>query len=410
MRANKLYKALSIVLISVLLTCGLSGCGNRKLSESVHLALVGVGHQNMPVFSADIQAIVDWLYKVAYSHGTVTMATIEGSPRVFFQAKVDEADVKGLSRKKQKSIAEDYTGQMQTAYKEGKPITPEVDTLKSITLASRSLIDVGGEKILVIVDSGLQTIGYLNFTNGLLEADPKDIVDALIQLKALPDLSGVRCIWIGLGGTFAPQEELSERQKANLETIWESVLYAAGAESVEFNHGYSTGTAYKSAPPVTTVPVESEVLNVATTTKTVDPTIDVKPLETVILDETRLQFLGDQAVFADEAQAQRVLESTANTLINHPNNNVYILGTTAGSDGNSDYTMKLSQARADVVKTKLVSMGVPESQMRAIGLGSSDPYHEYDLDENGNMIEEIAKRNRKTIIMDANSSEAKLIE
>ncbi len=132
------------------------------------------------------------------------------------------------------------------------------------------------------------------------------------------------------------------------------------------------------------------------------------PIETIILDSTRLEFLGDQAKFANEAEALKLLNNVAEELISHPDNQVYVIGTTAGSN-TDDFSKKLSEARAKAVKERLMSMGVPESQMIVRGLGSDDPYHEYDMDSNGYLIEEIAQRNRKTIIMDVNSVEATLL-
>lgn len=403
MKTNRI-KTIIIMLAAVAMAAMLTGCG-RKEDSPISLVIIGGGNRNIPVLSSNCEVMHGSMYDAAYTHGNITMLNCDGSPQVFFQTSIPESEVKGLSENKKKRIAEDRVTQLQQAYSSVEPKVPEVNTLKAITMAARSLAGSSETKVLLINDGGIPTSGYLNFTNGIMDAEPEAIVDALKGMQALPDLTGVKCIWIGLGDTIAPQEELSERQKANLKAIWEEILYAAGADSVIFDGSYSTNMAYENAPAVTTIPAEDESMYVQTSKKV----SDTKPIETVILDSARLQFIGDQAVFTDENQAESVLKSTAQTLISHPSNHVYVIGTTAGSSGNSSYTMNLSQARADVVKDKLVSMGVPESQMTAKGLGSTDPYHEYDLDANGNMIEEIAKRNRKTIIMDVNSAEAALL-
>lgn len=401
---TNIRKIRCIVLIALMLIVPafLSGCGK---DVPVNAVIIGCGHGNMPVFSAECDAIHNNMYDAAYTYGEVTMLTCDGSPQVFFQASIPEPNAGGLSNNKKRMIAEDYTDQLQAAYYDGAPETPEVNTLKAISQAARSLSGAEGEKRLVIIDSGLQTTGYINFTNGLLDAEPEDIIEALAGMHALPDLSGVKVTWIGLGDTIAPQKELSERQKVNLRNIWEGVLYAAGADSVVFDGEHSTNTAYEGVPAVTTVPVEAESLYIPISEKKQSAV----PLDTMILDSTRLQFLGDQAVFVNEAQAEKVLAEVAEKLIAHPANNVFVIGTTAGSGGNSDYTIRLSDARANTVRDRLISMGVPPGQMTAVGLGSTDPFHEWDLDENGQMIEEIAKKNRKTIIMDVNSPEAGLL-
>lgn len=93
----------------------------------------------------------------------------------------------------------------------------EVDTLKAITYASKTLSSSSpsADKVLVIMDNGLSTVGYLDFTKGLLYADTKTIVDALNKVEAIPDLTDVNVVWMYLGQTAAPQQELSEVQNIN---------------------------------------------------------------------------------------------------------------------------------------------------------------------------------------------------
>ena len=408
------YRKCKVVFLGVMmmiLGTVFTGCGNKTTDQEISLVFIGGPHGNMPVFSSVCEPIRENLYEAAYTYGTVTMLDCSGSPKVFFQTSIPEPEVSGISQSKQKSIAEGYTAQLQAAYQDVEPIAPEVNTLKAISIASRTLERAKGTKVLLVVDNGLQTTGYVNFVNGLLNAAPEDIVTALEQVQALPDLSGVSVVWVGLGDTIAPQKELSERQKTNLKAIWENILYASGATEVTFDGAHSTGEAYENAPTVTVIPVEETVINVSKRVKEELELIDIEtpaPIETIILDSTRLEFVGDEAIFINEEQARNVLTDIANELKAHPENKVYVIGTTAGSTTN-DFTQTLSEARANTVRESLIQMGVPESQLMARGLGSSDPWHEYDLDDSGRMIEDIAKHNRKTIIMDENSPEALLL-
>jgi len=50
-----------------------------------------------------------------------------------------------------------------------------------------------------------------------------------------------------------------------------------------------------------------------------------------------------------------------------------------------------------------------EEQLICLGLGCSDPWHISDVDENGRQVEEYASKNRKVLLMDVSSEEAKLI-
>ena len=413
MLRKRFMSLLTAAILLVFAMSVLTGCGSGEELEAsrVSLAVIGGGHACMPVFSTDCEAIYNGFYDAAITHGSVTMVNCDGAPKVYYQADIPEDSVSGLSDNKKNRIAESYVTQLQSAYLQACAETGEVNTLKAITLAARALEDETGEKEIVIVDSGLQTTGYMNFTNGLLGAEPEAVVSALESMEALPDLTGTEVVWIGLGDTIAPQEELSERQKEQLKSIWGEVLSAAGASNVTFDNGFSTGVAYENVPQVTTVKVEDETIDVATKEASENPVIEVaeEPIDTIILDSTRLQFVGDEAIFVDENEANTVLAEVAAELIDHPDNKVYVIGTTAGSESN-EFTQSLSEARASTVRDSLISLGVPEEQIAdVIGLASSDPWHEYDLDENGNMIEEIATRNRKTIIMDVGSEEALLL-
>lgn len=51
------------------------------------------------------------------------------------------------------------------------------------------------------------------------------------------------------------------------------------------------------------------------------------------------------------------------------------------SDGNSDANMKLSQSRADAVKSQLISMGIDESRLETKGLGATEPIDKNDSAE-----------------------------
>ena len=65
------------------------------------------------------------------------------------------------------------------------------------------------------------------------------------------------------------------------------------------------------------------------------------------------------------------------------------------------------EQRAETVLKILVELGVPESQLTAIGLGDDDPWHLDDFDVHGNYIESLASQNRKVLLLDAGSDEAK---
>lgn len=85
--------------------------------------------------------------------------------------------------------------------------------------------------------------------------------------------------------------------------------------------------------------------------------------------------------------SEKTLTLVLNTLVQHPDIEVLITGHT-DNIGNSDENLKLSQQRADAVKTYLVKMGIDGERISTKGLGETKP-----LDSNG--TEEGRKKNRR---------------
>ncbi len=256
------------------------------------------------------------------------------------------------------------------------------------------------------MDSGLSTAGYLDFTRGLLWADPDDIVAALENAHALPDLSGISVSWMFLGQTADPQPELNNAQKDALRNIWSQVLYAAGAEDVKFSDCDKTIAADRStAPYVSIVDAEARAITVPIWI----PDEKEPVMETVVLDESRVRFLGNQAAFVNPAEASTAIGAVGSALSQNPNINVIVVGTTAGA-GTSDFSLALSLARAEAVRDELAAFGIDPARMTCLGLGADDPWHVDDTDPaTGVMIENLACQNRKVMIIDRNSADAGLL-
>lgn len=123
-----------------------------------------------------------------------------------------------------------------------------------------------------------------------------------------------------------------------------------------------------------------------------------------MLTEEQVSFVPDKATYLDEDEAVATIQPIADYLLEHEQITVLLAGTTAG-DEDSDYTMTLSQKRADAVRSTLVQLGVGESRIVTMGLGSSDPWHVYGAGYEGS----IASGNRKVVLLDASSDTAKEI-
>ena len=129
------------------------------------------------------------------------------------------------------------------------------------------------------------------------------------------------------------------------------------------------------------------------------------------LNETQVRFVGDEAIFVDEAEARAALAPVAEIILAHPGHPILLAGTTA-TGGPIDFNIDLSDRRAAAVKDLLVrEYGVPAEQLLTVGLGyDADPFvRGRDLDENGNQIETEAAKNRRVVVLDAESEIARKI-
>jgi outer membrane protein OmpA-like peptidoglycan-associated protein len=404
---NKRNVFISVILVMTLcisMVCLMTDCSDTG-NEEIALAVVGSPHSNEPSFPLDAASIKDKLYNCCYAYGSVSFITNDGNPKVVYQTDIPKPEKSGLSENKKKTIATNYTSQLLKELSKLNSDVSEVDTLKAITYASKTLSSSSpsADKVLVIMDNGLSTVGYLDFTKGLLYADTKTIVDALNKVEAIPDLTDVNVVWMYLGQTAAPQQELSEVQKHKLEEIWRTILTEGGAKSIEFVNDIASDEPDNNLPSVSVVDVQNRSIDIETSEEPVEIIIE-EPIETIVLDNTSVRFIGDKAEFVDYEEASSVLAQYAQILLEHPNNKVYVIGTTA--TGSTDFCNELSVNRANAVCQVLISYGVPESQLIPLGMGFEDPWHIDDVDDNDKQIEEYACQNRKVLIVDVNGDDA----
>lgn len=404
---NKRNVFISVILVMTLcisMVCLMTDCSDTG-NEEIALAVVGSPHSNEPSFPLDAASIKDKLYNCCYAYGSVSFITNDGNPKVVYQTDIPKPEKSGLSENKKKTIATNYTSQLLKELSKLNSDVSEVDTLKAITYASKTLSSSSpsADKVLVIMDNGLSTVGYLDFTKWLLYADTKTIVDALNKVEAIPDLTDVNVVWMYLGQTAAPQQELSEVQKHKLEEIWRTILTEGGAKSIEFVNDIASDEPDNNLPSVSVVDVQNRSIDIETSEEPVEIIIE-EPIETIVLDNTSVRFIGDKAEFVDYEEASSVLAQYAQILLEHPNNKVYVIGTTA--TGSTDFCNELSVNRANAVCQVLISYGVPESQLIPLGMGFEDPWHIDDVDDNDKQIEEYACQNRKVLIVDVNGDDA----
>ena len=129
------------------------------------------------------------------------------------------------------------------------------------------------------------------------------------------------------------------------------------------------------------------------------------------LNETQVRFKAESDEFIDPAAVEEALAPVAEIILQFPEHPILLAGTTA-TDGDQAARVELSERRAAAVKKVLVEkFAVPEEQLMTVGLGfEADPFERgRDRDSNGKFVETEGAKNRRVIVMDAESAVAKEI-
>ena len=364
----------------------LSGCTEDDMDKNV-IIVAGL-HNNAPAISYTY--FEDDIKNVCLSGGRVVLINTLGETSKLVDTEIPETD-KNLPSVKIQDIANDYTNKVMNMLRTSNSIGEENNTLNALNLAARSVQNQ--EDQIIVLDTGLQTVSPLNFCDGWLNSveTPSEIADNLAD--SIPDFKGATIHWYYLGDVREPQEPLSGSDRKRLEEIWSCILDKANCSYI-FEDAVPPSESFTTLGYVTPVELnKNEIL----------PEIHV--IETVVLDESKVNFIGNQDVFVDKNAAIDALIVVADELKNNPDNTVYVVGTTA-TGKNLDFCQNLSVARAQAVVNVLIDLGVDEKQLIPLGFGFYDPWHIPDLDEQGLQVEEKAKLNRKTLIIDTQSEDA----
>ena len=406
-------KVLAVLIIMVSAIIGLTGCGSfEKTSTSkVPQALsivIGARANNMGINLNNI-VVQDTVSNAVKSNGYISVVCVDGEPDLIAANLYEIPDMyKNANTTKLEADALMKANNLLVELASIKANDPESDVLESLRLAVRSLADISGmEKTILVMDSGLSTTGVMDFNRNLILADPGDLAETLYQKAAIPNFEGVTVIWLQMGDVAAPQEELTSAQRESLTAIWRAIIEKTGG-TVIFSEAPANPAGDASYPDVTPVELPNEmpisydaaVVEEAAAKATESELFN----EPQFLSEEQVKFIGDSDQYINEASAIEVIAPIADYMVAHPDFELLLIGTTAG-DETRDYSIRLSKARADTVKSTLISLGVPKERILTLGLGSSDPWHIYGVGTG--MNDPMAASNRKVVLIDANSDTAK---
>jgi outer membrane protein OmpA-like peptidoglycan-associated protein len=142
----------------------------------------------------------------------------------------------------------------------------------------------------------------------------------------------------------------------------------------------------KSQPPVFQTKVDTVV-------KTIEKTVVQTKLDTVLVPKTKTVIVTEgitgirnarlffaQGSFTIMKQDLPALESIANTLKANPGVKLFIRGYADKGTGSSITNLNLSERRAEVVRTYLQGIGVPDKQMTVEAYGDTQPVYRNSMD------------------------------
>lgn len=99
----------------------------------------------------------------------------------------------------------------------------------------------------------------------------------------------------------------------------------------------------------------------------------LRSIETITLESDTLFAFGRADFQSLQAEGQRQLSAIAGKLLSTPNIGKIVISGHADQLGDSRSNLRVSQQRADTIKTYLIGKGVPARLLEAVGEGSSKP-------------------------------------
>lgn len=410
-----IVKKLVTISIAALISFGdvLTGCGPASASDPTHIVMVYGNHNNAP--TPDLSVIEDQFLDAASTYGSITVVEDDGSPYIAVRetASKPAANISSTNReRKAKRFTAEVGEKIQT---EAIPKTAEVNTIKAIQLGARELSDKSGKKILIIMDSCVSTTGALDLTQNYLEnLNVDETISMLDSNKEIPDFSNVdKIVLYGVGDVSSPQKELGNVARSNLISLWEGIFAAGGCEASTCSTVFSAEESGTTAemPSVSTISVKETIGDQQYDGETSSEPLSFSDSDVVEIPESTVAFIQDTADFQNVDSSKATLEPLAKTLKSEDAKRCVLIGMTATS-GEADSAKTLSKQRAEAVSGILQQLGVSKEQIICIGTGyDSTPFHVQDIDENGNLDESLAVRNRCVLAVGVeNKIAAELVE
>ncbi|MEN4476188.1 OmpA family protein [Mycolicibacterium cosmeticum] len=230
----------------------------------------------------------------------------------------------------------------------------QLDLLTGLAEASRR----ADKSTIVLISSGLQTTGLIDFAALGWDFDDNAVIGQLRDDGFVPDLSGKKVMFVGLGETAGVQQALPQPMRAKVEGLWLDLCRAGGAAEC------TKAAMTQLDPPVSTTPA-----------RTVDvPRFELPALpsagEVQVSVPTQALFAPDSAELLPSAEGQ--LSALASELVAR-GASIDLVGHT-WRVGQADSARALSLQRASAVADALVRNGFPRGSIGELrGAGYDEP-------------------------------------
>ena len=356
----------------------------------VVFAVSGRQDSPAPVLTGTIRTAV---ISAINSGSAIGLVTIDGTPQLVAASAFSDP-----SAGNQNALTTDkanYAQQVESGMTGVRATAPHANVLKALDVAGRAIraaCSHGGT--IYLEDSGLSETGPMDFRQqGLLEAQPSDVVAFLMATHELPHLQGISVVLVGIGDTASPQHPLSIAQRDNLIAIWSAIAKAGGATSVQIDPAPLSGPAPAHVPPVLLVPIPAQRGWTPPANSSPGPSTSAP----VFPDSGPVGFEPNTTVFRQPTAALTALRPFGRYLAANPSVRILLTGTTAHW-GSFAGCKALALRRADTVKAVLVHMGARASQIETKGLGWQFPGYINDQGPSGTLLPGPAEHNRSVFV------------
>lgn len=399
---KNIAKFIKVGMVVLLMLSLLTACSKEEKQRNV--VLINGENINSSKIDRDIQE--KYLYEVCRYGGNISYML--ANPSTDNTSVKIESPTSRMSEANKKRLANSRLDEVSKKL-EIQPTMDEVDIMAALTKASKISKGMEDTKIVVFTNL-LNTAGVLDMTEVTVDdLDIETTIDNLEEQKLLPDLSNKEVMFVILSQKNN-QKPLSYATECKLISLWQEIVERSGGkfeylyakDNIEDGTGDLKVSTVKSVQPEKCIDVED--------IDSLDEQMTVDVLKRgVSIGENAIEFVPNTAELKDEDQAIQTLTYVAE-LIRENRIQCSIVASTA-TVGEKEGAIELSNLRGDCIKHLLVEkLNVDANllEVRGYGYDESNPFFSNDIDDKGNLIQEIASNNRKIVILDKAEFEQKL--